>query len=94
MADATAQTPDTGQIEGTLSIAIYPGTEIMTGRTLREMTGHDNEPLDGLIPRPSTDRHDPLNWSPKWKFVTLACATVMSFSLNLGPLANAPMFGP
>ncbi len=45
-----------------------------------------------LIPQPSDDPADPLNWSPFWKNVTIFCATALSFSLNLGPLALALMF--
>jgi hypothetical protein len=30
---------------------------------------------------------------PQWKFIAMSCATTVSFGLNLGPLANAPMFG-
>lgn len=29
----------------------------------------------------------------QWKFVAIMCATVTTFSLGLGPLANAPLFG-
>src|SRR5262245_14533764 len=45
-----------------------------------------------LIPQPSDDPHDPLNWSPFWKGATIFSATAISFSLNFGPLALAPMF--
>lgn len=45
-----------------------------------------------LVPQPSDDPQDPLNWSPIWKGLAIFCATAVSFSLNLGPLALAPMF--
>lgn len=45
-----------------------------------------------LVPQPSDDPNDPLNWSTWYK---TACATAVSlvvFSQGLGPLALAPMF--
>jgi hypothetical protein len=40
-----------------------------------------------LVPQPSDDPNDPLNWSTTWKIV---CIT--SFTQGFGPLALAPMF--
>ncbi|KAI5925181.1 major facilitator superfamily domain-containing protein [Camillea tinctor] len=78
------------ELEGVLNTKIYPGTEIMKdiGAHHFVKSGH----ADVLVPQPSDDPHDPLNWSPMWKTITMICATVLSFSLNLGPLALAPMF--
>lgn len=45
-----------------------------------------------LIPQPSDDRHDPLNWSPLWKALCITAATSVSFSQGFGPLSLAPMF--
>ena len=45
-----------------------------------------------LVPQPSDEIDDPLNWSPRWKNAAIFCSTMLSFSLNLGPLALAPMF--
>lgn len=45
-----------------------------------------------LVPQPSDDPHDPLNWSTFWKFSTLTCATAATFVQGMGPLALAPMF--
>ncbi|PQE28136.1 MFS transporter protein [Rutstroemia sp. NJR-2017a BBW] len=45
-----------------------------------------------LVPQPSNDEHDPLNWSPMWKASAMTCATLISFAQGLGPLALAPMF--
>ena len=44
-----------------------------------------------LVPQPSDDPHDPLNWSAFWKFSTLTCATAATFVHGFGPLAIAPM---
>ncbi|OKO90331.1 hypothetical protein PENSUB_13464 [Penicillium subrubescens] len=45
-----------------------------------------------LVPQPSQDPHDPLNWNRFWKLSAMAISTATSFSQGLGPLALAPMF--
>lgn len=45
-----------------------------------------------LVPQPSDNPHDPLNWSTFWKFSTLTCATAVTFVQGMGPLSLAPMF--
>jgi MFS family permease len=45
-----------------------------------------------LVPQPSADPHDPLNWSRFWKICCIAAATSVSFTQGVGPLALAPMF--
>ncbi|KAF5678621.1 substrate-H+ antiporter [Fusarium heterosporum] len=45
-----------------------------------------------LVPQPSPDPHDPLNWSPLWKFSTIFCVSTMTFTQGFAPLALAPMF--
>jgi MFS family permease len=45
-----------------------------------------------LVPQPSDDPADPLNWSPWWKFSAIFWATWVSFAQAMGPLALAPMF--
>lgn len=80
------------ELEEVLQTKIYPGTEIMKDVGSHHFVkGKGNS--DVLIPQPSDDPHDPLNWSPKWKAIAMTCSTVLSFSLNFGPLALAPMFG-
>lgn len=81
------------ELEQELNTKIYPGTEIMrdVGTHHFVKSGHGNQNV--LVPQPSDDPHDPLNWSPFWKNTAIFCATALSFSLNLGPLALAPMFG-
>jgi hypothetical protein len=39
-------------------VDLVPGTDIM---------GEDGKEKKALIPHPSSDRHDPLNWSTTWK---------------------------
>ncbi|KAK7398455.1 hypothetical protein QQX98_012163 [Neonectria punicea] len=79
------------EIEDELNTKIYPGTEIM-----RDVGSHHFFKAGEarvLVPQPSNDEHDPLNWNAKWKTITVVCGCLLSFSLNLGPLANAPLFG-
>jgi hypothetical protein len=45
-----------------------------------------------LVPQPSADKNDPLNWSPFWKACCIAASTSVSFTQGFGPLALAPMF--
>ena len=80
------------ELEEELNTKIYPGTEIMrdVGTHHFVKSGHGS---NVLVPQPSDDPRDPLNWSPFWKNMAIFCATALSFSLNLGPLALAPMFG-
>ena len=46
-----------------------------------------------LVPQPSEDPHDPLNWSTKWKIFAIIASSFVSFTQGFGPLSLAPMFG-
>ena len=46
-----------------------------------------------LVPQPSADRHDPLNWSLHWKIAAISSASFVTFMQGFGPLSLAPMFG-
>lgn len=46
-----------------------------------------------LVPQPSQDVHDPLNWSLKWKAFAIIAASFTTFMQGFGPLSLAPMFG-
>ncbi|KAL1844985.1 hypothetical protein VTK73DRAFT_1387 [Phialemonium thermophilum] len=81
------------ELEDVLHTKIYPGTEIMRDVGTHHFVKASDRGHDVLVPQPSDDPHDPLNWSPVWKGLTVFAATTLSFSLNLGPLALAPMFG-
>jgi hypothetical protein len=52
------------ELEDILHTKIYPGTEIM-----KDVGSHHfvkaGRSSDVLVPQPSDDPHDPLNWSPK-----------------------------
>lgn len=82
-------------IEDELHTKIYPGTEIMrdVGNHHFVKAGDTVGEARVLVPQPSDDPQDPLNWNATWKTVTVFCSCLLSFSLNLGPLANAPLFG-
>lgn len=43
-----------------------------------------------LVPQPSSDPNDPLNWSRTWKTLTMIGMAVSSFSNGFGPLSEAP----
>ena len=80
------------QLEQELQIQIVPGTEVMVDvgshHFVKSSAGSDRV----LVPQPSDDAHDPLNWNRFWKFSTIACATAVTFIQGMGPLALAPMF--
>ncbi|KAF7531731.1 hypothetical protein G7054_g8594 [Neopestalotiopsis clavispora] len=81
------------ELEEVLRTKIYPGTEIMKDVGAHHFVKAAHGSASVLVPQPSDDEHDPLNWTPRWKAITMFCATLFSVALNLGPLANAPMFG-
>jgi MFS family permease len=85
----TKSTQELHQLENELHTEILPGTEIMTD------VGSHHFVKSGagvLVPQPSADPHDPLNWSTFWKTCCIAASTSVSFTQGLGPLALAPMF--
>jgi hypothetical protein len=46
-----------------------------------------------LVPQPSEDPNDPLNWSTAWKISAIVAASFVTFTQGFGPLSLAPMFG-
>jgi MFS family permease len=81
------------ELEEVLHTEIYPGTEIMVDVGTHHFVKSAAGGHSVLVPQPSDSEHDPLNWSPRWKFCAMLCATLVSFSQGMGPLALAPMFG-
>lgn len=45
-----------------------------------------------LVPQPSDDPHDPLNWSMPWKAACITATAMVTFTQGFGPLSLAPMF--
>jgi len=80
------------ELERELHTEIYPGTEIMTDVGTHHFVKSSVGGHAVLVPQPSDDEHDPLNWSPMWKGFAIYCATLVSFAQGMGPLALAPMF--
>ncbi|KAK5175779.1 uncharacterized protein LTR77_000919 [Saxophila tyrrhenica] len=76
-------------IEQELGVEILPGTEVMADVGSHHFVKGASHVL---VPQPSTDKHDPLNWSPMWKAFAIAASTSVSFTQGFGPLALAPMF--
>ncbi|KAJ5206440.1 Major facilitator superfamily domain general substrate transporter [Penicillium cf. griseofulvum] len=79
-------------IEEELGTVIYPGTEIMTDVGSHHFVKSSSKSDRVLVPQPSHDPHDPLNWNRFWKMSAMTIASLTSFSQGLGPLALAPMF--
>lgn len=80
------------RLEQELGTRIYPGTEIMTDVGSHHFVKSSPKSDRVLVPQPSQDPHDPLNWSRFWKMSAMAISTSTSFSMGFGPLALAPMF--
>jgi hypothetical protein len=81
------------ELEAELHTEILPGTEIMIDVGTHHFVKSSAAGKQVLVPQPSDDEHDPLNWSPLWKGLAIYCATLTSFAQGMGPLALAPMFG-
>ncbi|KAJ5538897.1 Major facilitator superfamily domain general substrate transporter [Penicillium frequentans] len=79
------------QIEEELGTTILPGTEIMADVGSHHFVKASSKSSRVLVPQPSQDPHDPLNWSRFWKALTMFTATLTTFSQGFGPLALAPM---
>ncbi|KAH6683864.1 putative MFS transporter [Halenospora varia] len=76
------------EVEETLHTVLYPGTEIMTdvGHIhFKHGTSHQV-----LVPQPSDDPSDPLNWSPLWKGLSMGGMAISSFTCLFSPLSVAP----
>ena len=78
------------------TVDVIPGTEIIfengrpNGEGEEEVAGAGTGELV-LIPRPSENANDPLNWSPLWKGVVIFNQFVFVFVSIMTPLAIAPM---
>lgn len=45
-----------------------------------------------LVPQPSDDEADPLNWSVMWKIITIFTVSWTTFAQAFGTLSLAPQF--
>ncbi|KAH6633322.1 MFS transporter-like protein [Boeremia exigua] len=78
------------QLEQELNVEIIPGTEIMTDIGSHHFVKGIHREV--LVPQPSDDPHDPLNWSIWWKTGCITSTAFVVFTQGFGPLALAPMF--
>ncbi|XP_044717757.1 major facilitator superfamily domain-containing protein [Hirsutella rhossiliensis] len=81
------------QIQNELDVEIIPGTEVMADLGSHHAVNSDDSPHRFLVPQPSDDPHDPLNWTVAWKLSALTAVSTMSFTQGFAPLALGPMFG-
>ncbi|KAH7131669.1 major facilitator superfamily domain-containing protein [Dactylonectria estremocensis] len=81
------------QIQDELDIEIIPGTEIMADIGSHHFVKSEDKSHRVLVPQPSNDPHDPLNWTKAWKLSALVAVSTMSFTQGFAPLALGPMFG-
>ncbi|KAI9690154.1 MAG: hypothetical protein M1822_009115 [Bathelium mastoideum] len=79
-------------IEEELHAEILPGTEIMTDVGSHHFVKAGGSSDKVLVPQPSNDPHDPLNWSRMWKLLTITASSYVTFCQGFGPLSLAPMF--
>ncbi|KAH7150563.1 major facilitator superfamily domain-containing protein [Dactylonectria estremocensis] len=79
------------ELQDELQIEVLPGTEIMTdiGKHHFIKAEHSERVL---IPQPSSDPHDPLNWKNPWKISAIIAVSSLTFTQGFAPLALAPMF--
>lgn len=69
---------------------LLPGTEVMTDVGSHHfIKGKGSDQV--LVPQPSDDPHDPLNWSVLWKTFAILSASIVTIAQSLAPLAMAPM---
>lgn len=78
------------QLESELHTEILPGTEIMTDVGSHHFVKGSHREV--LVPQPSDDPNDPLNWSTPWKTACITATSMVIFTQGFGPLALAPMF--
>jgi hypothetical protein len=81
------------QLEEELRIEILPGTELMADFGSHHFVKDAGSRGPVLVPQPSDDPHDPLNWNWKRKYLVIGIANIFSFMLGFGPLALPPQFG-
>jgi hypothetical protein len=81
------------QLEEELHIEILPGTEIMADFGTHKFVKETGAKGPVLVPQPSNNPHDPMNWTPRRKALVIFIANIFSFNLGFGPLAIAPQFG-
>ncbi|KAF2485683.1 major facilitator superfamily domain-containing protein [Neohortaea acidophila] len=76
-----------------LQVEIIPGTEVMTDvHGVRFAHAGGKESGSVLVPHPTNDLHDPLNWSRPWKYATAFTQLLYVWVLVCSALSIAPLF--
>jgi hypothetical protein len=78
------------ELEAELHTEILPGTEVMADVGSHHFVKGAHRQV--LVPQPSDDPNDPLNWSLSWKLACITSASMVTFTQGFGPLALSPMF--
>ncbi|KAF7563710.1 hypothetical protein G7046_g419 [Stylonectria norvegica] len=85
-------TPTASRVAREVEVDLVPGTEIMVD--LRGAHFHhasDNPDAVVLVPQPSDDPHDPLNWSPFWKTLIMVNQGLFVIASVVPTLSIAPL---
>lgn len=90
MKDNTVTDKERQELSNELHAEILPGTEVMTDVGSHHFVKGSHREV--LVPQPSDDPNDPLNWSTPWKIACITAASMVTFTQGFGPLALAPMF--
>ncbi|KAK6068022.1 hypothetical protein SCUP234_11356 [Seiridium cupressi] len=91
--ETTRDESELHRIEQELHVELLPGTEVMTDVGEHHFVKSSGNNGRVLVPQPSADPHDPLNWSLKWKLSAIVASSLTTFMQGFGPLSLAPMFG-
>lgn len=80
------------RIEKELHTELLPGTEIMVDVGTHHFVKSGDISHKVLVPQPSDNPADPLNWSGGWKLAAITASSWVTFCQGFGPLALVPMF--
>ncbi|CAK7219655.1 hypothetical protein SBRCBS47491_003920 [Sporothrix bragantina] len=71
---------------------IYPGTEVMEdGHDTHVFHKQNNLAGVVLVPQPSPNADDPLNWSPRWKYTVLVLQMTFILTSVISALSVSPL---
>ncbi|OZJ05054.1 hypothetical protein BZG36_02072 [Bifiguratus adelaidae] len=76
-------------------VEIIPGTEIMSDEIAHKHFKHARGKGEVLIPQPTNEQHDPLNWNRRWKLVITvvqAAFVLISVMTNLSIAPLTPVY--
>ncbi|KAF2096437.1 serine/threonine kinase 16 [Rhizodiscina lignyota] len=79
-------------LEAELGTELLPGTEIMRDVGTHHFVKGRKGSSEVLVPQPTDDPADPLNWSLMWKIITIFTVSFVTFAQAFGTLSLAPQF--